>query len=288
MASNRLRLIVKTALATTVALGAAAALGGWIVLESGWYNVAATQQHFQPMHTLLEKGMRESVRFHSRNVATPPLADGARVVRGAHLYHQHCVQCHGAPGVAQSPVGKSMQPVPGPLVDAARRWQPRELYWITRHGIRMAGMPAWEFHLRDDELWDLVAFLGQFPFQTRDSYRALVDKAAAPAPASVSGVASDAVPAYPDVERGRMALTQYACQACHSIPGVTGPDTFVGPPLAGLSQRKYVAGVLPNTADNLARWIRVPHEIDPQTTMPTLGVTARDARDMAAYLLSED
>ncbi|WP_229487521.1 c-type cytochrome [Pseudoduganella lutea] len=261
-----------------------AALGGWIVLESGWYNVAATQQHWQPVHTVLEKGMRESVRFHARNVATPPLADKARAVRGAHLYHQHCAQCHGAPGVAQTPVGKSMQPVPGPLVDAARRWQPRELYWITRHGIRMAGMPAWEFHLRDEELWDLVAFLQRFPLHTRDSYRAVVeDTASRPLTA-----AAPAVPAYPDIERGRMALTQYACQACHNIPGVTGPNTFVGPPLAGLSQRKYVAGVLPNTADNLARWIRVPHEIDPLTTMPTLGVTERDARDMAAYLLSKE
>ena len=286
MASNRLRLIVKTALATTLSLAAAAALGGWIVLEAGWYNVAATQQHFQPVYSVLEKGMRESVRFHSRNVATPPLADQARVLRGAHLYHQHCVQCHGAPGVAQTPVGKSMQQIPGPLVDAVRRWQPRELYWITRHGIRMAGMPAWEYHLRDEQLWDLVAFLQRFPAQTRGSYRALVEATAPPAAAGQPDAA--AVPAYPDAKRGRMALTQYACQACHAIPGVTGPDTFVGPPLAGLSQRKYVAGVLPNTADNLARWIRVPHEIDPHTTMPTLGVTERDARDMAAYLLSRD
>jgi mono/diheme cytochrome c family protein len=244
--------------------------------------VAATQQHIQPVHTVLEKGMRESVRFHARNVATPPLTDTGRVGRGAHLYHQHCAQCHGAPGVAQTPVGKSMQPVPGPLVDAARRWQPRELYWITRHGIRMAGMPAWEYHLRDDELWDLVAFLQAFPAQTRASYRALVLQTPQP-----SAAPPPAVPKYPDAERGRMALTQYACQACHNIPGVTGPDTFVGPPLAGLARRKYVAGMLPNTADNLVRWIRVPHEIDPQTTMPTLGVSERDARDMAAYLLEE-
>mgnify|MGYP006144739371 CR=1 FL=1 len=58
MASNRLRLIVKTALATTLSLGAAAALGGWIVLESGWYNVAATQQHFQVVHSVLENAMK--------------------------------------------------------------------------------------------------------------------------------------------------------------------------------------------------------------------------------------
>jgi mono/diheme cytochrome c family protein len=283
MANQRLRLIVKTAIATTLSLAAGAALTGWLVLESGWYNVAATQQHFQPVHTLLEKGMRESVRFHARDIAVPPLGDAARVMRGAHLYDRHCVQCHGGPGVAQGPIGKSVQPIPGPLVDAARRWQPRELYWITKHGIRMAGMPAWDFHLREDELWDLVAFLGRFPAQTRGSYQALLQAPAPPAPP-----APPDAPAHADVHRGRMALTQYACNACHKIPGVTGPDTFVGPPLKGLSQRKYVAGVLPNTADNVARWIRAPQQVHPQSAMPDLGVTERDARDMAAYLLSKE
>jgi mono/diheme cytochrome c family protein len=282
MASNRLRLIVKTALATTLALGALAAAGGWVVLQAGWYNVAATQQHFQPLHTVLEKGMRESVRFHAKEVQVPPLADGARAVRGAGLYHQHCQQCHGAPGLAQGPVGKSMQPVPGPLVDAARRWQPRELYWITRHGIKMAGMPAWEFHLRDEELWDLVAFLQQYPAYTTARYRAVVASAGKPMPMPALPPAR-----LPDIERGRMALTQYACQACHTIPGVTGPETFVGPPLKGLSQRKYVAGILPNSPDNLVRWITAPQAVHPQSAMPDLGVSERDARDMAAYLLSK-
>ncbi|HEX8602108.1 MAG TPA: c-type cytochrome, partial [Pseudoduganella sp.] len=91
----------------------------------------------------------------------------------------------------------------------------------------------------------------------------------------------------PDLERGRMALAQYACHACHTIPGVTGPETFVGPPLEGLSQRKYVAGILPNSADNLVRWIRAPQAVHPQSAMPDLGVSERDARDMAAYLLSK-
>jgi len=282
MASNRLRLIVKTALATTVSLGALTGLGGWLVLESGWYNVAATKQHFQPLHTVLEKGMRESVRTHAKDVKVPALAGGAREVRGAGLYHQHCQQCHGAPGLAQGPVGKSMQPVPGPLVDAARRWQPRELYWITRHGIKMAGMPAWEFHLRDEELWDLVAFLQRYPGYTAARYRAVVASAGKPAPMPPLPPAS-----LPDIERGRLALTQYACQACHTIPGVTGPETFVGPPLKGLSQRKYVAGILPNSPDNLVRWIRAPQAVHAQSAMPDLGVSERDARDMAAYLLSK-
>ncbi|HEU4850635.1 MAG TPA: c-type cytochrome [Telluria sp.] len=86
-------------------------------------------------------------------------------------------------------------------------------------------------------------------------------------------------------ERGKLALSQYGCQACHTIPGVTGPRVFVGPPLEGLGQRKFIAGSLPNTHDNLVRWIRNPQQVDPLTAMPALDVAPRDAADMAAYLL---
>lgn len=89
-----------------------------------------------------------------------------------------------------------------------------------------------------------------------------------------------------DPVRGRLALTQYACHSCHLIPGVTGPKTYVGRPLGGLGKRKTIAGGLPNTQDNLVRWIRDPRAVDPYSAMPDMGVTQRDALDISAYLLS--
>ena len=89
-----------------------------------------------------------------------------------------------------------------------------------------------------------------------------------------------------DPDRGKIALTQYACRACHMIPGVTGSEVFVGRPLDGLADRKLIAGSLPNNQENLMKWIRDPKQIDPLTAMPVLGVSEADARDMAAYLLT--
>lgn len=91
-----------------------------------------------------------------------------------------------------------------------------------------------------------------------------------------------------DPQRGRIALAQHACVACHIIPGVTGSQVHVGPPLAGLSKRKFIAGKLPTSPENLVRWIRDPHAIAPNSAMPDLQVGERDARDMAAYLLTMD
>lgn len=86
-----------------------------------------------------------------------------------------------------------------------------------------------------------------------------------------------------DPERGRVALVRYGCAACHIIPGVPGARGLVGPPLTHMASRTYVRH-LPNTPENLIRWIRHPKEVHDHTPMPDTGVTERDGRDIAAYL----
>jgi cytochrome c2 len=59
---------------------------------------------------------------------------------------------------------------------------------------------------------------------------------------------------------------------------------MVGPPLVSWRRRIYVAGVLRNTPDNLQRWIEHPQQIVPNNAMPEMGISARQAQDIAAYL----
>jgi cytochrome c len=87
-----------------------------------------------------------------------------------------------------------------------------------------------------------------------------------------------------DAGRGADALGAYGCGACHVIPGVPDAASPLGPSLAGLALRRELTGGLPNTPENLMRWIQNPQEIDPGTGMPDLEVTDADARHMAAYL----
>ncbi|HKP72771.1 MAG TPA: hypothetical protein VJT82_07530, partial [Pyrinomonadaceae bacterium] len=68
-----------------------------------------------------------------------------------------------------------------------------------------------------------------------------------------------------DPQRGRAAISRYGCATCHTIPGVRGADALVGPPLTQMGSRSYIAGVLPNTPDNMIRWIINPPQIDQQT-----------------------
>jgi mono/diheme cytochrome c family protein len=301
-AGGKIKIAMKSVLALSLAAAALAALlagAGVLVVYGGLYNVAATVQHSQPVYSLMETALKHSVRLRARDIETPDLDDPDRILRGAALFHGKCVQCHGAPAVPQGDIGKSMQPVPGPLVDALQRWRPREIYWITRHGIKMSGMPAWEFRLDDAQLWDVVAFVQRLPELTPQAYASAVKNAplaagltetsgAGPNPgpparrplAQASASPNRSSPA----ERGRLALTQYACSACHTIPGITGSSPNVGPPLQGLASRRLIAGKLVNTPDNLVSWLRHPQAIKPLTAMPDMGVTEADARDMVAYL----
>jgi cytochrome c len=87
-----------------------------------------------------------------------------------------------------------------------------------------------------------------------------------------------------DPDNGRLLLRQFGCGACHRIPGVAAAQGNVGPPLAGIARRVYIAGILPNSPQNMARFIMDPQQVDPRTAMPDLQVTEPHARDMVAYL----
>lgn len=87
-----------------------------------------------------------------------------------------------------------------------------------------------------------------------------------------------------DPVRGRAAISRYGCSTCHTVPGVSGANGLVGPPLTQVASRVYLAGRLQNTPDNMIQWIRNPQGVDEKTAMPNLGVSDTDARDIASYL----
>ena len=87
-----------------------------------------------------------------------------------------------------------------------------------------------------------------------------------------------------DPARGQVLMHTYGCETCHVIPGVDGAEARVGPPLAGIATRSYIAGVLPNAPANMMKWLRDPPSVDSLTAMPNVGVTPADARHIAAYL----
>jgi cytochrome c2 len=83
---------------------------------------------------------------------------------------------------------------------------------------------------------------------------------------------------------GRALIKDFGCGSCHAIPGVRGATGLVGPPLKGIASRAYIAGVLPNTPENMQRWILDPQAVDSLTVMPKVGLNPTQARHVATYL----
>ncbi len=85
-------------------------------------------------------------------------------------------------------------------------------------------------------------------------------------------------------DRGEQAFVNFGCGSCHAIDGWGKPKGHVGPPLSGIAERTMIAGELPNTPENMMRWIQNPQAIEPNTAMPNLGVSEPAVRDIVAYL----
>lgn len=87
-----------------------------------------------------------------------------------------------------------------------------------------------------------------------------------------------------DPSKGEALIQKFGCGSCHDIPGIVGAHGMVGPPLTRIASRQYVAGLLRNTPENMVRWLRFPQEVVPGNAMPNLGLSDRDAHQIAAYL----
>ena len=261
---------------TLVLLGA---LVGSVILLSGAYSTAATKQHFWITYRVLELGLKYSVAASTRDLVVPDLNRVASLEVGHACYREHCVQCHGGPGVAPEAMGRGQLPSPSSLSQSAREWPPAHLFYVVQKGIRMSGMPAWEYRISEEGLWSTVAYLKRMSFQTRTDYERFARSSQdvqCPIPTTAAPYS---------IEQAQITLRQYACDTCHIIGDMVGPYTHVGPSLENWHRRKFIAGVLPNTPDNLVRWIMDPQEVSAHTLMPDLNVTEPHARTMARYLL---
>jgi mono/diheme cytochrome c family protein len=165
---------MRTAIATLATAILVVALCGIAFIYSGAYYIGADQPHWAVTSWLFEQARTRSIRFHARDIAVPAGLDNQTVIlAGVTHFSEHCVVCHGAPGVERGDIAEGLSPRPPNLADAARFYTPAELFWTVKHGIKMTGMPAWRDH-SDDELWATVALIEKLPGMTEQDYAKLI------------------------------------------------------------------------------------------------------------------
>lgn len=143
------------------------------LVYSGAYNVSAAGQDSKPVAWLIGKISDRSIQRRARGIRVPDMSD-PRVSRlGFAHYRRMCVVCHGDPGMPDSEIARGLNPRPPKLADFVDEWKPNELFWITKNGIRMTGMPAWGVTHSDEEIWAMVSFMRKLPSLTAAQYRTL-------------------------------------------------------------------------------------------------------------------
>lgn len=201
------------------------AMGGIVVLAGG-VPLRASSRHWAITAWLLDFAKVRAVRTQSMLLDVPPLDEERLIVMGAGQFEGACLPCHGGPGMKQPRIAGGMTPRPPNLATTVSRFEPAELFYIVKHGIKFTGMPAWPAQGRDDEVWAVVAFLRTLPGMDVRAYEAL---ARGPARARVGGAPPiDGLVPPPAVAH----LIVGTCGRCHGADG-DGRGLGAFPRLAG-------------------------------------------------------
>jgi mono/diheme cytochrome c family protein len=144
---------------------------------SGLFNVAATEQHDAVSNWLLKTTRSKSIQARSGSIKVPDLNDEELRLAGINDFDSMCAECHTAPGRQPSPLARGLNPPAPDLAEEALEELPQVLFWVTKNGIRMTGMPAWGVSHDDDEIWPVIAFLQVLPDLDGIAYQEMLEEA---------------------------------------------------------------------------------------------------------------
>ncbi|MHB1175600.1 MAG: c-type cytochrome [Sulfuriferula sp.] len=151
-------------------------LGIGVFIWSGIYNPGADSPHWKITYDLMQTSRERSIERHAAAISVPSnLNDPQLILKGAGQYAAMCTTCHLAPGKEDSELRPGLYPQPPNLSKV--RVDPREAFWVIKHGLKMSAMPAWGGSHDDATIWSMVAFLQKLPDMTPEQYKEIVAKA---------------------------------------------------------------------------------------------------------------
>lgn len=200
---------------------------------------------------------------------TPDARDGMQL-----FTQKACVACHTIKGLtgAVGIIGPNLNDLANRHTIASATFDntPENLSrWIRNsQAMKPGSLMILPFEVNAQEAAKLAAFLRSEPG---------VSAPATPAPAPAQGAAG----ASPAVT----LMQAKGCGACHIIPGVPGAAGMIGPSLEGLMGRDTIAaGTIPNTPENMRKWLKDPPAMKPGTLMLNLALTDQEIDTLIEFL----
>jgi mono/diheme cytochrome c family protein len=147
----------------------------FLVSRFGLYPIGADNPPSTLERTLAGRAMDVYADRHKPSGDNPVPPTSANLIDGARAYEAHCALCHGGAAEKISPLQNQFNPPAPQLINRVPHDPPAWLFWVTKHGVRMTGMPAWTGLLADDDMWKIVAFIkasGTLPADVQAAWHA--------------------------------------------------------------------------------------------------------------------
>jgi len=133
--------------------------GVFLVSRLGMYPIGADNPPSSLERNLAGRALNVYADKHKPAGDNPMAPTAANLTDGAKEYEEHCALCHGGAKATISPMRDKFSPPAPQLIDRIPHDPDAWLFWVTKHGVRMTGMPAWDGVLSDNDMWKVVAFI---------------------------------------------------------------------------------------------------------------------------------
>ncbi|MBW8866344.1 MAG: c-type cytochrome [Acidobacteria bacterium] len=155
--------------------------GVYVVAQNGLYPIGADNPPGALERRLAARAMDVYADKHKPEGDNPVAITPANLLEGATAYEQHCALCHGGAQAKISPMQDKFNPPAPQLINRIPHDEPAWLFWVTKHGVRMTGMPTWDGVLSDDAMWKIIGFIknsDKLPAAVDAQWRAMANRTA--------------------------------------------------------------------------------------------------------------
>ena len=137
-----------------------ATVGGTVAVSHlGLYPIGADNPPSSIERALAGRAMDVYAAKHKPEGPNPTQPTPANLTTGAKEYEEHCAFCHGGAKAKISPMQNRFNPPAPQLINRIPHDDDAWLFWVTKHGVRMTGMPSWDNIMSDEEMWMVVSFI---------------------------------------------------------------------------------------------------------------------------------
>ncbi len=171
---KKVSLVLSTLIIALVIVVAGLGIFAW----SGIYTIGADVPHWTITFKALDWFRDRAVQHNAASIKVPVDLESPALLReGAKHYSEMCTGCHLKPGKSGGEMRKGLYPKPPNFSTMKETMNPRETFWVIKHGIKMSAMPAWGKSHSDDKIWALVAFVRKLPDMSPAEYDAYTMRA---------------------------------------------------------------------------------------------------------------